>query len=178
MPPRRKCCLGGIVLVLLGVWLPLRLIGAIDDIVAVTVNGESVSQSVVDRPLPPLGKGVDGPLQPLACQGGAIEVEDADLLVRNTLKLACAMTIDKPSEVGRQHPLDAKLLAIEGGERDVAQRVVLPFACTSDVADPRMLRAWASVVFKEEAGGLRQVVVVLLCDVVDDVLVSVLKLLG
>lgn len=44
--------------------------------------------------------------------------------------------------------------------------------------DPRMLRARASIVFKEEAGGLRQVVVVLLYDVVDDVLVSVLKLLG
>ncbi len=141
-------------------------IGLVDDVFAIGVDGEGVASGFVECSLPPIGVGVGVPAESIGGKLVAVDAEDADLLVGKAGEGLCAACWGEEAVVGVHGGLYVELAQIESHERDVADGVVLAFACAADVGD--LLLRWADVV-DNEACGFGQVVVFLLLDGVDEV---------
>lgn len=152
------------------IFLLFCLKSEVDNVYTVCVNVEVVAFRLVERSLPQLLERIDVPFESAALKLLAGDIEDTDLLSGEGVEGCVAFCHDKPAIVGDHHGLEAEVAVVVHHQRDVGQGVVFPFPGGAEVGDALLAH------LHDEAGGLGQVVVILLDDVMEDVLILCFKL--
>lgn len=152
--------------------MPFSLVGDVYGVGSVTIEGDGVARRFVERSLPEILEGVRFPAEAYAGETRAGIVEDAHLLAWRRCECCSALTRMEDAVVGDERRMDVEVTKVVHQKGEVANGMILSAPHRTEVGDARVALADA------EPCGLREVVVVLFADEVEDVVVLLLERLG
>lgn len=152
--------------------LCLSLVGDVYGVGSVTIEGDGVARRFVECSLPEMLEGVRFPAEACAGETRAGIVEDAHLLAWRRCECCSALTRMEDAVVGDERRMDVEVTKVVHQKGEVANGMILSAPHRTEVGDARVALADA------EPCGLREVVVVLFADEVEDVVVLLLERLG